>query len=142
MYFPPFKMRNSDNIIDNSAAISSLVGVFMSLSYDADLKSASLLNQAVHKLPPNMKEPWSLFTIKNHWGESTRLDFNDCLKEKAQANSLVKQISTKAKTKDNNISATKNKVASKLIMSNTQQSEPRKQVSLSSTPINSRWVAP
>ena len=53
--FPPLKMHNSDNIINYSAAISSLVGVFKSLSYDADLKSASLLNQAVQKLPPNMK---------------------------------------------------------------------------------------
>ena len=54
--FPPLKMHNSDNIINYSAAISSLVGVFKSLSYDADLKSTSLLNQAVQKLPPNMKE--------------------------------------------------------------------------------------
>ena len=45
--FPPLKKHNSDNIIKYSAAISSLVGVFNSLSYDADLKSASLLNQAV-----------------------------------------------------------------------------------------------
>ena len=56
--FPPLKMHNSDNIINYSAAISSLVGVFKSLSYDADLKSASPLNQAVQKLPPNMKESW------------------------------------------------------------------------------------
>ena len=45
--FSPLKMHNSDNIINYSAAISSLVGVFKSLSYDADLKSASLLNQVV-----------------------------------------------------------------------------------------------
>ena len=44
--FPPLKMHNSDNIINYSAAISSLFGVFKSLSYAADLKSASLLNQA------------------------------------------------------------------------------------------------
>ena len=43
--FPSLKMHNSDNIINYSAAISSLVGVFKSLSYDADLKSASLLNK-------------------------------------------------------------------------------------------------
>ena len=42
--FPPLKMHNSDNIINYSATISSLVGVFKSLSYDADLKSASLIN--------------------------------------------------------------------------------------------------
>ena len=64
--FPPLKMHNSDNIINYSATISSLVGVFKSLSYDSDLKSASLLNKAVQKLPPNLKESWSLFTVKKH----------------------------------------------------------------------------
>ena len=54
--FPPLKMHNSDNIINYSAAISSLDGLFRSLSYDADLKSASLLNHEVQKLPPYMKE--------------------------------------------------------------------------------------
>ena len=53
--FPPLKMHNSDHIINYSATISSLVGVFKSLSYDSDLKSASLLNRAVQKLPPNLK---------------------------------------------------------------------------------------
>ena len=75
--FPPLKMNNSDNIINYSAAKSSLVGVFKSLSYDADLKSASLLNQAVQKLPLNMKESWSLFTVKKHWVKPTLLDLND-----------------------------------------------------------------
>ena len=50
--FPRLKMHNSDNIINYSAAISSLIGVFKSLSYDAALKSAY---QAVQKLPPSMK---------------------------------------------------------------------------------------
>ena len=62
--FPPLKMHNRDNIINYSAVISILVGVFKSLSYDADLRSVSLLNQAVHKLQPNMKESWSLLTVK------------------------------------------------------------------------------
>ena len=75
--FPPLKMQYSDNIINYSAAISSLVGVFKSLSYDGDLKSASLLNQAVQKLPPNMKQSWSLFTVKKHWVKPTLIDFND-----------------------------------------------------------------
>ena len=56
--FPPLKMHNSDNIINFSGCISSLVRVFKSLSYDSDLKSAALLNTAVQKLPPNMKESW------------------------------------------------------------------------------------
>ena len=55
-------MHNSDNIINYSATISSLVGVFKSLSYDSDLKSASFLNTAVQKLPPNLKESWPQLT--------------------------------------------------------------------------------
>ena len=84
--FPPLKMHNSDNIINYSGCISSLVGVFKSLSYDSDLKSAALLNIAVQKLPPNLKESWSLFTVKKHWVKPNLLDFNDWFKEKARFN--------------------------------------------------------
>ena len=45
--FGPLKMHSSDNIISNSAVISSLVGVIKIFSYDTDLKSASLLNTVV-----------------------------------------------------------------------------------------------
>ena len=41
--FPPLKMHNSDNIINYSGCISCLVGVFKSLLYDSELKSAALL---------------------------------------------------------------------------------------------------
>ena len=109
--FPPLKMHNSDNIINCSATISSLVGVFKSLSYDSDLKSASLLNSAVQKLPPNLKESWSLFTVKKHWVKPTLLDFNNWLKEKAEAHDLMKQTSSKARTEDNTNSVVKTKVA-------------------------------
>ena len=131
--FPPLKMHNSDNIINYSAAISSLVGVFKSLSYDADLKSASLLNQAVQNLPPNMKESWSLFTVKKHWVKPTLLDFNDWLKEKAEAHDLMKQSATKAKPEENITSVTKTKTASKVFASNSQQRETKKQMPSAST---------
>ena len=104
-------MHNSDNIINYSAAISCLVGVFKSLSCDADLKSAALLNQVVQKLPPNMKESWSLLTVKKHWVKPTLLDFNDWLKEKAEAHDLMRQSATKARPEDNNTSVTKTKTA-------------------------------
>ena len=78
--FPPLKMHNYDNIIKYSAAISSLVGIFNSLSYDADLSSASVLKRTVQKLPPNMKESWSLL-VKKHWVKPTLLGFNDWLKK-------------------------------------------------------------
>ena len=55
-FFPPQKMHNSDNIINYSATISSFAGVFKSFSYDSDLKSASLFNTAVQKLPSNLNE--------------------------------------------------------------------------------------
>ena len=113
-------MHNSDNIINYSGCISSLVGVFKSLSYDSDLKTAALLNTAVQKLPPNMKESWSLFTVKKHWVKPTLLEFNDWLKEKAEAHDLMKNTATKAKTDDTNNSVTRSKVASKAFAANTQ----------------------
>ena len=115
---PPLKMHNSDNIINYSGCISSLVGVFKSLSYDSDLKSAALLNTAVQKLPPNMKESWSLF--KKHWVKPTLLDFNEWLKEKAEAHDLMKNTATKARTEDTNNSVTRSKVSSKAFAANTQ----------------------
>ena len=118
--FPPLKMHNSDNIINYSGCISSLVGVFKSLTYDSDLKSAALLNTAVQKLPPNMKESWSLFTVKKHWVKLTLLDFNDWVKEKAEAHNLMKNTTTKARTEDTNNSVTRSKVASKAFAANTQ----------------------
>ena len=118
--FPPLKMHNSDNIINYSGCNSGLVGVFKSLSYDSDLKSAALLNTAVQKLPPNMKESWSLFTVKKNWVKPTLLDFNDWLKEKAEAHDLMNNTATKARTEDTNNSVTRSKVASKAFAANTQ----------------------
>ena len=112
--FPTLKINNSDNIINCSGCSSSLVEVFKSLSYDSDLKSA-----AVKKLPPNMKESWSLFTIKKLWVKPTLLDFNDWLKEKAEAHNLMKNTAIKARTEDKNNSVTRSKVASKAIAANT-----------------------
>ena len=54
--FPPLKMHNRDTINNYSGCIPNHVGVMKSLSYDLDLKSAALLNTAVQKLPPNMRE--------------------------------------------------------------------------------------
>ena len=113
-------MHNSDNIIKYSGCISSLVGVFKSLSYDSDLRSAALLITAVQKLPPNMKESWSLFTVKKHWVKPTLLDFNDWLKEKAEAHYLMNNTATKARTEDTINPVTKSKVESKAFAANTQ----------------------
>ena len=77
--FPQMNMHNSDNIINYSGCISSLVGVFESLSLDTDLKRAALLNIAIQKL--NMKDSWSLHRQK-HWVKPNLLDFIDWLKRK------------------------------------------------------------
>ena len=95
-------MHNSDKIISYSGGKSSFVDVFKFLSYVSDLKSATLLNSAVQKLQPNMKESWSLFTFKNHWIKSTLLDFNDWLKEKVEAHDLMRDTESKARTEYTN----------------------------------------
>ena len=131
-------MHNSNNIIHYSATISSLVGVFKSLSYDSDLKSASLLNTAVQKSPPNLKEFWSLFTVKKHWVQPTLLDINDCLKEKAEAHDLMKQTSSKARTEDNTNSVVNTKVASRNFAANTQSKGTQRPASTSAKPPTPR----
>ena len=138
--FPPLKLTNSDNIINYSVTISSLVGVFKSLSYDSDLRSASLLNTAVQKLPPNLKESWSLFTVKKHWVKPTLLDFNNWLKEKAEAHDLMKHTSSKARTEDNTNSVVKTKVASRTFAANTQSKGTQKPASTSATPPTPRCI--
>ena len=90
---PPVKMHNSESIISSSATVSSLVGVFRSLNYVQDLSSASLLGQAVQKLPPNMKEAWSMHTVKRSLDRPTLIDFNDWLKHKAEAHERMKTAS-------------------------------------------------
>ena len=138
--FPPLKMHNSDNIMNYSATISSLVGVFKSLSCNSDLKSASLLNTAVQKLPPNLKDSWSLIKVKKHWVKPTLLDFNDWLKEKAELHDLMKQTSSKARTEDNTNSVVKTKVASRTFAANTQTKDTQRPASTSTTPPTPRCI--
>ena len=96
---PPVKMHNSDSIINYSATVKSLVGVFRSLHYNQDLSSASLVGRDVQKLPPNMKETWSMHTVKRNLDQPTLIDFNDWLKEKAEAHERVKPASIRPKVK-------------------------------------------
>ena len=113
--FPPVKMHNSESIISYSATICSLVGVFRSLNYVQDLSSASLLGQAVQKLPPNLKEAWSLHTVRRTLDRPTLIDFNDWLKDKAEAHERMKSLPNKTKPEEsNNVTVIKNKTASKV----------------------------
>ena len=98
--FPPMKMHNSQNVISFSSAISGLVAVFKSLSFNDDLKSVNLVNQAVSKLPPNLKEAWSIHTVRNNWQRPTLLDFNNWLKEKAEGHERLRLLNSKAKNEE------------------------------------------
>ena len=100
--YPSIKMHSSDQIIHFSTTVSSLVAVFRSLSYDADLQSSSLLIQAVQKLPPNLKKLWSLHTVKRDSICTTMLDFNDWLKERAEGHDRMKTTSFRSKPEDTN----------------------------------------
>ena len=133
--FPPLNMHNSDNIINYSGCISSLVGVTESLSLDSDSKIAALLNTAIQKL--KMKDSLSLHRQK-HWVKPNLLEFNDWLKEKAEAHDLMMNTATKARTEDTKHSVTKTKVASKAFAVNLQQKYTHKpHKSSSSTSISS-----
>ena len=112
--FPPLKMHNSENVIAFSATISAMVGVFRSLKYEHDLSSAALLGQAVQKLPPNMKEAWSMHTVKKDWSRPTLLNFNEWLKDKAEAHERMKISTTKPKNDESAQSVTRTKTCAKL----------------------------
>ena len=112
--FPPLKMHNSDNVIAFSTTISAMVGVFRSLKHEHDLSSAALLDQAVQKLPSNMKEAWSLHTVKKDWSRPTLLDFNDWLKDKAEAQESMKVSSAKPKVDESAPTVTRTKTGAKV----------------------------
>ena len=121
---PPVKMHNSESIISYSATVSSLVGVFRSLNYNQDLSSASLLGQAVQKLPPNMKEAWSMHTVKCKLDRPTLIDFNEWLKDKAEAHERMKTASGKPKSDENpQPSVNKNKTTSKVFAATTSNNQ-------------------
>ena len=117
---PPVKMHNSESIISYAATICSLVGVFRSLNYVQDLSSASLLGQAVQKLPPNLKEGWSMHTVKRDLSRPTLIDFNDWLKDKAEAHERMKVSSGKPKVEETPTgNVTKTKTNSKVFAATT-----------------------
>ena len=89
---------------------------------------------------PNLKESWSLFTVKKHWVKPTLLDFNDWLKEKAEAHDLMQRTSSKARTEDNTNSVVKTKVASRTFAANTQTKGTQRPASTSATTSNPRCI--
>ena len=121
---PPVKMHNSESIISYSASVSSLVSVFRSLNYVQDLSSATLLGQAVQKLPPNMNEAWSMHTVKRSLDRPTLIDFNDWLNDKAEAHERMKTASGKVKG-DKNVpnTAAKTKTTFKVFAATTSTNQ-------------------
>ena len=115
-------MHNSENVIAFASVFSSLVGVFQSLSYDADLRSSPLLNQVVQKLPHNLKESWCSHIVKKQWLRPTLLEFNDWLQEKADTHDRTKAVKLKTKTDETSI-VTKTKTTSKAFVSNSKVAE-------------------
>ena len=87
---PPVMMHSSDSIISFASMIASIVGVFKSLHYNADLESATLLDKAIEKLPPNMKESWSFHTVKRSLYAPSLIDFNHWLEDKAEAHERMR----------------------------------------------------
>ena len=87
---PPVKMHSSDSIISFASMIASLVGVFKSVHYNADLESATLLDKAIEKLSPNMKESWSFHTLKRSLYAPSLIDFNHWLEDKAEAHERMR----------------------------------------------------
>ena len=119
--FPPLKIHNSENVIACSSTISGLVAVFKSLTFNDDLKSVILLNQAESKLPPNLKMSWSMQTVIRQWHRPTLLYFNEWLKEKAEGHKMLKSTSSKTEK------PVKQKVGTKVLASNTKVSDKTKE---------------
>ena len=114
--FPPLKMHNSENVVSFSSTISGLVAIFKSLSFNDDLKSVNLLNQARSKLPPNLKEAWSMQTVRRQWHQTSLPDFNEWLEEKAEGHERSKTINSKVKSEEQ----VKQKVGTKVLASNAK----------------------
>ena len=87
--FPDLKMHNSENVIGFSSTISGFFAVFKSRSFNDDL------NQSSSKLPPNLKEAWSIQSVRRQWHKSNLLDFNEWLEEKAEGHERLKTINSK-----------------------------------------------
>ena len=95
--FQLVKMHNSEGITSYAATSCSLTGGFRSLNYVQNNSKASLLGQAIQKLPPNLEEGWSMHTMKRDLNRPTLIDFTDWLKDKAKTHERSKTSSGKPK---------------------------------------------
>ena len=87
---PPVRMNNSDIITSLASMLSSIVGVFQSLSYTGDLERTTLLDKAIENLQPNTKKSWSLHIVKRNMHAPSLLDFIDWLEDIAKADERLR----------------------------------------------------
>ena len=96
--------HRSEQIIEFAIFIASIICVFRSLNYENDLRGAAMLNQAVYKLPLNLREQWSLLTVVKDMLRPTLIDFNDWLKRKVEAHERMNVSGTsKPKVEESNV---------------------------------------
>ncbi len=119
--YPPVKMHNSESLIKYSEVISSIVGVFRSLGYDHDLKSASLVNQAISKLPPNLKESWHFHTVKSKLEKPTFVNFSSWLQDRAEAHDRMQHGILNFKTSETSSSKPKTANAKNFVVSSSKE---------------------
>ena len=113
-HFHALKMHNSENIISFFQHFRHYLGVFRSLHHIQVLTSATLLGQAVQKLPPDMKEARVMHTVGNKWSHPFLLEFNDCSKERAEAHDRLNVTSAKPKSYEFSPATAKLKTALKV----------------------------
>ena len=90
--------------------------MFRSLSYEADLQGSSLVNQALDKIPPNLKKSWRSHIVRIQWDRPTLLDFNDWLQTKSDSHDRMKTAKFKTKPEEPSFSS-KTKTTSKAFAS-------------------------
>ena len=103
--FPPLKLHNSEYLISYSATTCALIRVFRPMHYHQDLSNKSFLGEATQKLPPNSKEALFMHTAKRNGDRPIVFEFNDWLKDKAEAHEKMNLSWGKFKTKSCNPSA-------------------------------------
>ena len=94
----------------------------------------------MQKLPLNFNESWSLFAVQKQWVKPTPLDFNDWLKQEAEAHNLMKQTLSKVKTEDITNSVVKAKVSSRIFASNVQTKGTQRPAFTSESPPTPRCI--
>ena len=86
---------------------SRSVGVFRSLIYDQNLSSAPFPDQAIQKIPPNLKETWSKHTVRRKRNKPTLIDSSHWLKDRAEVHERMNISCSKNISNDNSTGAAK-----------------------------------